>query len=136
MKLQDGKIKKFKKEEKNMATIIVEYKHDKNPEGGKIRPLWADDGGFWYNPDNYTYVGMVNDPEVKIPNTVIKFTKTTFVERQLGIHKKYPFKREMTEKERKENKKEDVLLSELSVEMNDAEVKAEAEEWWDKHADS
>ena len=73
-----------------MANIICEYKMDKERQGGKISPLWLDDGGVYYNPDNYTYVGVVKDKEVKVPDTVIKFTEKTFVERQLAIHKKYP----------------------------------------------
>ena len=47
-----------------MANIICEYKMDKNWEGGKIRPLWLDDGGVWYDQDKYAYIGIVRDPEV------------------------------------------------------------------------
>ena len=82
-----------------MANIICEYKHDKNPQKGKIRPLWLDEGGVWYDKDNYTYVGVVKDPEVKVPETVVRFTKESFVERQLDLHDRYPFKKHDPEDE-------------------------------------
>ena len=103
-----------------MANIICEYKHDKNWEGGKIRPWWLDDGGVWYDKDNYTYVGIVKDLEIKVPETVIRFTKESLVERQLDIHSRYPYKKDDPE----------------SNELTDEEVTEQAETWWDDNADS
>ena len=114
-----------------MANIIVEYKMDKNQEGLKVRPYWIDDGGYWYDQRNYTYVGVVSDPEVKIPETVTRLTKKSFTDRLLAIHKS---------KDAKGNSL--ALTKEIDndphnrIKMTDNEVKADAEEWWDKHADS
>ena len=100
-----------------MANIICEYKQDKNWKGKRIRPLWLDDGGVWYDKDNYTYVGIVKDLEIKVPETVIRFTKESLVERQLDIHSRYPYKKDDPE----------------SNELTDEEVTEQAETWWDNN---
>ena len=114
-----------------MANIIVEYKMDKNQEGFKVRPYWIDDGGYWYDKRNYTYIGAVSDPEVKIPETVTRLTKKSFTDRLLAIHKS---------KDAKGNSlafaKDIDNDPHNRIKMTDNEVKADAEEWWDKHADS
>ena len=109
-----------------MANIICEYKMDKNWEGGKIRPLWLDDGGVWYDPDNYAFIGIVRDPEVKVPETVVRYTKESFVERQLDIHDRYPFT--------KDDPESDDIID--RIEMTEEEVTEQAETWWDNNADS
>jgi len=108
-----------------MANIICEYKMDKERQGGKIRPLWLDDGGVWYDPDKYAYIGVVKDPEVKVPETVVRYTKESFVERQLDIHDRYPFKKPDPESDRSD--------PDVWVEMTDEEVTEQAEEWWDNN---
>ena len=113
-----------------MANIICEYKLDKNKEGEKIRPLWLDDGGVWYDQDNYTYVGVVKDPEVKVPETVIRYTKESFVERQLDIHNRYPFRRV------KDNAVEPMHEPQNRIEQTDEEVTEQAETWWDNNVNS
>ena len=109
-----------------MANIICEYKLDKNPEGGKITPLWIDEGGVWQDIDNYTFIGIVKDPEVKVPETVTRYTKESFVERQLDIHDRYPFK-----KEDPENNNEP--LWDNLIDMTEEEVTDQAETWWDNN---
>ena len=109
-----------------MANIICEYKMDKNSQGGKIRPLWLDDGGVWQDPDNYAYIGIVKDPEVKVPETVVRYTKESFVERQLDLHDRYPFK-----KEDPENNNEP--LWDNLIDMTEEEVTDQAETWWDNN---
>ena len=111
-----------------MANIICEYKMDKNPEGGKIRPLWLDDGGVWYDPDNYAYIGIVRDPEVKVPDTVVRFTKESFVERQLDLHDRYPFK--------KHDPEEEEPIHDNLIDMTEEEVTEQAETWWDNNVNS
>ena len=109
-----------------MANIICEYKHDKNWEGGKIRPLWLDDGGIWYDPDNYSYVGVFKDPEVKVPETIVRFTKESLLERQLDIHSRYPYTKEDPESNEPTDR----------IELTEEEVTEQAETWWDDNADS
>ena len=108
-----------------MANIICEYKMDKERQGGKIRPLWLDDGGVWYDPDKYAYIGVVKDPEVKVPETVTRYTKESFVERQLDLHDRYPFK--------KHDPEEEELLYDNMIDMTEEEVTEEAETWWDNN---
>ena len=111
-----------------MANIICEYKHDKNWTRNKIRPQWLDDGGMWYDHDNYTYIGIVTDPEVKVPETVIRFTKESLVERQLDVHSRHPF--------RKNDPEVTNPTIENWVAMTDEEVTEEAETWWDNNVNS
>ena len=111
-----------------MSNIICEYKMDKNWTGGKIRPWWLDDGGVWQDPDNYAYVGIVRDPEVKVPDTVVRYTKESFVERQLDIHSRYPYKKQEPETTDP--------VPENWVTLTDEEVTEKAETWWDNNADS
>ena len=111
-----------------MANIICEYKMDKNWEGGKIRPLWLDEGGEWYDRDKYAYIGVVKDPEVKVPETVVRYTKESFVERQLDVHDRYPFTKHDPENE-------GPPLNNM-VEMTDEEVTEQAETWWDNNVNS
>ena len=110
-----------------MANVIVEYKLDKNVEKGKHTPYWVDEGGMFYNKLKYTYVGVVKDPEVKVPETVTRYTKESFVERQLDLHDRYPFKKIIDEEV---NPRHD---PENWVEMTDEEVTEEAETWWDNN---
>ena len=74
-----------------MANIIVEYKKDKNEQGSRVTPYWLDHNLGWYDPDIHTFIGVVTDMKVKIPDTIIKFTKKTFVKRQLDLHERYSF---------------------------------------------
>ena len=113
-----------------MANIICEYKMDKNWEGGKIRPLWLDDGGVHYDPDKYAYIGIVRDPEVKVPETVVRYTKESFVERQLDIHDRYPYKKIIDEEA------SPIHTPENWVEMTEEEVTEQAETWWDNNVNS
>ena len=109
-----------------MANIICEYKMDKERQGGKIRPLWLDEGGVWYDPDNYAYVGVVKDPEVKVPETVTRYTKESFVERQLDLHDRYTFTKDDPESNDPVDR----------IDMTDEEVTDQAEEWWDNNVNS
>ena len=111
-----------------MANIIVEYKMDKNQEGAKVRPYWIDDGGYWYDQRNYTYVGVVSDPEVKIPETVTRLTKKSFTDRLLAIHKS---------KDENGNSLALTKLDETSdqpyhdrIELTEEEVRQMSDDWW------
>ena len=44
-----------------MALRFLEYKHDRHPNGGKMRPLWVDEGGVFYNTANHSYAGGATD---------------------------------------------------------------------------
>tara|TARA_Y100000310_G_scaffold120491_1_gene119277 strand:- start:56 stop:379 length:324 start_codon:yes stop_codon:yes gene_type:complete len=106
-----------------MANIICEYKMDKERQGGKIRPLWLDEGGVWYDPDKYAYIGVVKDPEVKVPETVVRYTKESFVERQLDLHDRHPFTKDDPESNDPVDR----------IEMTEKEITDQSEEWWDNN---
>ena len=75
-----------------MALRFLEYKHDKEPSGGKIRPLWVDEGGIFYDTVNYTYAGCTADDEVKVPDSVTKLAnKAALQDRNKAIHAVTPF---------------------------------------------
>ena len=38
----------------------LEYKLEMGP-GGMHTPHWVDDGGYWNNPANHTYIGATRD---------------------------------------------------------------------------
>ena len=78
----------------------LEYKMDMGP-GGMHTPHWVDSGGFWHNPANHTYIGATRDnPEFKIPDTVIKLTAAELETRALTIHAAIPYVEELTGGER------------------------------------
>ena len=106
-----------------MANIICEYKMDKERQGGKIRPLWLDDGGVYYDPDKYAYIGIVKDPEVKVPETVTRYTRESFVARQLDVHSRYPSAKDDPESDDPIDR----------IELTDEEVTEQAKAWWDNN---
>ncbi|MDP7197498.1 MAG: hypothetical protein QF864_15100 [SAR202 cluster bacterium] len=111
-----------------MANKIVEYKKDRNRFGSRIVPLWIDEGGLYHNPDNHTYIGVAaKDLEVYVPTSVIKFTKESFLERQLALHQNYPFRK------LKDNNIGDPSNDENLENKTIEEVTEEAENWWDNN---
>lgn len=66
---------------------IIEYNLEPSPEGAKI-PDFVINGGYWYNPDDLTLIGMVSDDD--IPDTVTTYNLEELQVRQLAIHAKYP----------------------------------------------
>lgn len=56
-------------------------------------PSWIEDGGYFYNPDNFTLVGWSPDEGVRqyyVPDTVTTLTRDTLLDRVLGINARYP----------------------------------------------
>ena len=106
-----------------MALRFLEYKHDRNTTGGKIRPLWVDEGGVFYNSANHSYVGVCADDEVKVPDSVTKFAnKAALQDRNKAIHAATPWTKMIDPGNPSagfENK-------------TDAEVEAESDAWWDQ----
>tara|TARA_B100000508_G_scaffold116062_1_gene95354 strand:- start:87 stop:425 length:339 start_codon:yes stop_codon:yes gene_type:complete len=105
-----------------MALRFLEYKHDRHPSGGKIRPLWADEGGVFYNTANHSYAGCCADDEVKVPDSVTKFAnKAALQDRNKAIHAVTPWK--------KPTDPDNPTAGYTS--MNDTEVEEESDAWWD-----
>jgi len=104
-----------------MALRFLEYKHDKEPSGGKIRPLWVDEGGVFYDTVNYTYAGCTADDEVKVPDSVTKLAnKAALQDRNKAIHAVTPFT--------KLSDPDDPFSDQ--TDLTDSEVEAAADAWW------
>lgn len=104
-----------------MALRFLEYKHDREPQGGKIRPLWVDEGGVFYNTANYSYAGCCADDEVKVPDSVTKFAnKAALQDRNKAIHAVTPFQKPVDP----ENPTSGY------TNMNDTEVEEMSDAWW------
>ena len=105
-----------------MALRFLEYKHDRHPEGGKMRPLWADEGGVFHDAATHTYAGCCADDEVKVPDSVTKLAnKAALQDRNKAIHAVTPFQ--------KLNDENDPTGG--HTDMNDTEVEEISDEWWD-----
>ena len=99
----------------------LEYKLDMGP-GGMHTPYWVEDGGYWGNSANNTYIGCTQDnQEHKIPDTVTKLTAAELETRQLAIHAASPMVKDngpMT----------------TPTEMTDAEVRTSVQAWVTAHS--
>ena len=105
-----------------MALRFLEYKHDRQSDGGKIRPLWVDEGGVYYNTANHSYAGCCADDEVKVPDSVTQYAnKAALQDRNKAIHAVTPFTK-LTDPD-------DPLSDQTN--MNDSEVEDMSDGWWD-----
>ena len=105
-----------------MALRFLEYKHDRHHEGGKMRPLWVDEGGVFYDTVNYTYAGCTADDEVKVPDSVTKLAnKAALQDRNKAIHAVTPF----TKLSDPDDPSSD------TTDLTTSEVEDEADRWWD-----
>jgi len=72
--------------------MILEYMLIREA-GVKLAPSWVEDGGYFYNPDDFTMVGWSPDEGARdyyVPDTVVVLTRDTMLARQLAINAKYP----------------------------------------------
>ena len=105
-----------------MALRFLEYKHDRHPEGGKMRPLWVDEGGIYYNTANHSYAGCCADDEVKVPDSVTQYAnKAALQDRNKAIHAVTPYI--------KWNTPGDPTAGQ--TDMTDSEVEDVSDAWWD-----
>ena len=106
-----------------MALRFLEYKHDRQADGGKIRPLWVDEGGVFHNAATHTYAGCTADDEVKVPDSVTKLAnKAALQDRNKAIHAVTPFTK-LSDPDDPHSSRED---------LTDSEVEDEADAWWDR----
>jgi len=105
-----------------MALRFLEYKHDKNSEGGKIRPLWVDEGGVFHNAAAHTYAGCCADDEVKVPDSVTQYAnKAALQDRNKAIHAETPWTKLTVENDPSSR-----------TDLTDSEVEDIADGWWDR----
>ena len=94
---------------------ILEYKLHAGVNTGMICPPFIENGGYWKNPDDFTYVGVSPDSnEYYIPDTVTVLTLAELKTRQLSIHAKYPMRE-----------------PDADDDMTNAEVEASVDAWWE-----
>ena len=95
---------------------ILEYKLHGTNSGTMAVPVWAENGGHYYNPDDYTMITANADvSEYYVPDTLTELTTAELKTRQLAIHAKYPMQK-MADGGDMED-------------MTDAEVEAQIDEW-------
>ena len=105
-----------------MALRFLEYKHDRQSDGGKIRPLWVDEGGVYYNTANHSYAGCCADDEVKVPDSVTQYAnKAALQDRNKAIHAVTPFTK-LTDPDD---------FSAGTTDMTEQEVRDMSDTWWD-----
>ena len=58
---------------------ILEFKFDANQEGNLVLPGFVNhqDGAYFYNPANHSWIGLRLCAEVKVPDSVVKLTRAT-----------------------------------------------------------
>jgi hypothetical protein len=100
---------------------IVEYKLHANPDRTMSTPAWIKGGGHFHNPDDHTMIAALADEEqvYYIPDTLTEYTTAELKARQLAIHAKYPCQK----------KDGDDPLTNDMVDMTDAEVETQVDEW-------
>jgi len=97
---------------------IIEYKLHGTNEGTMGVPVWAANGGHYYNPDDYTMITANPDTaEYYVPDTLTEYTVAELKARQVAIHAIYPMQK------MGENPGDDM------VDMTDAEVKTQVDAW-------
>ena len=105
-----------------MALRFLEYKHDRQSDGGKIRPLWVDEGGVFHNAATHTYAGCTADDEVKVPDSVTQYAnKAALQDRNKAIHAVTPFTK-LSDLDDPHSSQED---------LTDSEVEDMSDDWWD-----
>jgi len=106
-----------------MALRFLEYKHDRHPQGGKIRPLWVDEGGVFYNEAIHAYAGCCADDEVKVPDSVTQYAnKVALQDRNVAIHEVTPWKK----------LNDPTNPTSGYTDLTEQEVRDEADAWWDR----
>ena len=97
---------------------ILEYKLHGTNEGTMGVPVWAANGGHYYNPDDYTMITANPDTaEYYVPDTLTEYTVAELKARQVAIHAIYPMQK------MGENPGDDM------EDMTDAEVEAQVDAW-------
>lgn len=72
--------------------MIVEYMLVKDHVGVHA-PYWVEDGGYFPNPDNATYIGWSPDYGKRsyyVPDTVLRLTRQQLVDRVVSISLLHP----------------------------------------------
>ena len=103
---------------------VVEYMmHRRNGGNQRDVPGFIGDRGHHMSPIDKSLIGWVDDsPDYYVPDTVVTLTKEEFVQRQLTIHASYPItKTELSEE----------TGEETTTNLTDAEVRTQAETWYD-----
>lgn len=103
--------------------MIVEYMLEQVGRSDARRtPPFIREGGQYFNPSNFTYLGWVPNlaaREFYIPDTLTTITRTSIVTRNLEIHANYPMQKADPDNEG------------MMINMTEAEVTADARSWWD-----
>ena len=102
---------------------ILEYKlHAPTNGHGMSTPSWVENGGYWHNQDDHTFIGFAPaSTEYYIPDSVEFKTLAELKARQVAYHAKYPYK------------KVDDDGKPTDDDMSNSEVEAMVDEWHTAH---
>ena len=109
--------------------MIVEYKLEKvrARSDAKKTPIWIDDGGYWYNSINHTYVGYIRDAvEYYVPSSLKELTRDSFISRMQTIHATHPLYKATAD--------EETGVLDIDAELvayTDEELITAMGSWWD-----
>jgi hypothetical protein len=98
---------------------IVEYKLHVNHDGTTQAPSWVENGGHYYDPDNYTFISANQDvSEFYVPDSIVLYDIPELKTRVLNIHSRYPLSKKISEGP-----------TPASRSMTNEEVEADVDEW-------
>lgn len=87
--------------------------------GKKVIPDFVEDRGHWYNSADHTFVGWIpDDRDFYVPDSIVYLEKEDLVQRLLGMHEVSSFKKSAEPGSEDED-------------MTEAEVREQAETWYD-----
>jgi hypothetical protein len=105
--------------------MIVEYMLEQVGRGdAKRAPSFIRDGGHWFNPSNFTYLGWVPnlaEREFYVPDSLSVMTRQDVIDRGLSLHASFPMV----------NYGEVANIEEEPTTLTDAEVTTLLGDWYD-----
>lgn len=73
--------------------MIVEYMMHRNEQRQLITPTFVDDGGYFENPADGTFIGWIGEPRAHyVPDTVVVLTEEALRGRLVAIHGTRPYR--------------------------------------------
>lgn len=102
--------------------MIIEYMLEQVGDSFSMKaPGFVGDGGYWSDPDSFTYVGWappLAEREFYLPESVVVLDKASFIARVLDINSRYPAQDYESDLEN-------------PTTLTTEQVTAQASSWWD-----
>jgi hypothetical protein len=106
--------------------MIIEYMLEQVGDSFSMKaPGFVGDGGYWDDPDSFTYVGWappLAEREFYLPESILVLDKASFIARALDLHGRYPMQDYESDLEN-------------PTTLTTEQVTAQASSWWDYKVD-